>query len=183
MLPMRGGLELLRKFRERGQRAPVVLLTARSDESDKVLGLELGADDYVTKPFGVRELLARIKVQLRRQQQLAGAEAESVETAFRIGTVDVDLGAYQLRRDGVVHGLSPKEAALLGLLWRELGQAVARNRILDEVWGQDQFVGHRTVDTHVLNLRKKLEADPAKPRHLLTVHGVGYRLVATAPAP
>ncbi|MCC6670363.1 MAG: response regulator transcription factor [Planctomycetes bacterium] len=172
MLPRRSGLALLRELRARDRRTPVVILTARGDESDKVLGLELGADDYVTKPFSLRELLARVRAQLRRAQP-AAPPAET----FAVGDALVDLAAFELRRDGTVHPLSPKEAAILALLHAEAGKAVSRSRFLDEVWGGDRFVGTRTIDTHVLNLRQKLERDPAAPRHLLTVHGVGYRLL------
>ncbi len=175
MVPGRSGLEILREARELGMATPVLLLTARSDESDKVLGLELGADDYVTKPFGERELIARVRAMLRRQQRL-GLTVEAGSTRFSIGNTTVDLEAFQLERDGEVQALSPKEAGMLALLQRERGRAVRRERFLDEVWGSEQFVGARTVDTHMLNLRHKLEPDPHQPRHLLTVHGVGYRL-------
>ena len=172
MLPRRSGLALLRELRTRDRRTPVLILTAKSDESDKVLGLELGADDYVTKPFSLRELLARVRAQLRRAQ--AGTPSP---LAFQVGDARVDLAAFAVHRDGAVLPLSPKEAAILALLHAEAGRAVSRARFLDEVWGGDRFVGTRTIDTHVLNLRQKLEADPAAPRHVLTVHGVGYRLV------
>lgn len=173
MLPGRSGLELLKELRESGQSTPVLLLTARSDESDKVLGLELGADDYVTKPFGLRELLARVRALLRRNGQVSRA----LEQQFFLGPIRVDLAAFVLERDGEVHALSPKEAGMLALLRSEQGKAVRREKILDEVWGTEQFVGPRTVDTHMLNLRQKLEPDPKVPRYLLTVHRVGYRLV------
>ena len=169
MLPGPGGLEILRELRTRDQRTPVLVLTARSDENDKVLGLELGADDYVTKPFGLRELLARVKALLRRLDR-------DQRQRFRIGAAEVDLSAFQILNDGQTHTLSPKEAAMLSLLLAESGRAVSRNRFLDEVWGSDQFVGNRTIDTHILNLRHKLEPDPKTPRYLVTVHGIGYRL-------
>ncbi|MBK8980417.1 MAG: response regulator transcription factor [Planctomycetes bacterium] len=174
MLPGRGGLEILRELRERRLATPVLLLTARGDESDKVLGLDLGADDYVTKPFGLRELVARVRALLRRPGVGAGHDDSSV---FHVGAAEVDLGCFELRRAGVVHELTPKEAGMLALLFRERGLAVRRERFLDEVWGSEQFVGPRAVDTHVVNLRNKLEPDPRRPQHLLTVHGVGYRLV------
>ncbi|MCA8944163.1 MAG: response regulator transcription factor [Planctomycetes bacterium] len=174
MLPGRSGLELLRALRAERIETPVLLLTARGDESDKVLGLELGADDYVTKPFGMRELIARVRVLLRRHGK-AGTAADHAQV-FRVGDARVDLGAFEVERDGETTRLSPKEAAMLQLLFANRGVAVRRERFLDEVWGTDQFVGNRTVDTHVLNLRQKLEEDPREPRHLLTVHGVGYRL-------
>ncbi len=175
MLPGRGGLELLREMRERGMTTPVLLLTARGQESDKVLGLELGADDYVTKPFGIRELVARVRALVRRA---TSGNEQSAVTSFQMGDdVTVDLEAYEVRQGELVHKLSKKEAAMLGLLHQHLGKAVSRERFLNEVWGTDQFVSTRTVDTHMLNLRQKLELDHKHPRFLLTVHGVGYRLV------
>jgi len=174
MLPGRSGLELLKETREQGMSTPVLLLTARGQETDKVLGLELGADDYVTKPFGIRELVARVRALLRRATV---ANDEPTVQQFQVGEVSVDLEAYEVCAGDVVHKLSRKEAAMLGLLHQNLGKAVSRERFLNEVWGTDQFVGTRTVDTHVLNLRQKLELDHKNPRFLLTVHGVGYRLV------
>ncbi len=172
MLPGRGGLQLLREMREVGMATPVLLLTARGEESDKVLGLELGADDYVTKPFGIRELVARVRAMLRRTA-LVGDEPER---QFELGTAVVDLDAYQVEARGKVHKLSKKEAAMLALLYQSRGKVVSRSRFLDEIWGTDQFVSTRTVDTHMLNLRHKIESDAAAPRYLVTVHGVGYRL-------
>jgi DNA-binding response OmpR family regulator len=150
----------------------VLLLTARSSEGDKILGLELGADDYVTKPFSLRELRTRVRVLLRRVERSPAQPAGR----FVIGPVAVDLDAYELRRGTTVQRLSPTEAAMLGLLWQERGRVVDRSRFLKEVWGGAGSVSDRTVDTHLLHLRQKLEQDPKNPMHLLTVHGVGYRL-------
>ena len=175
MLPGPGGLELLKEFRARDAGTPVLILTARGDESDKVIGLELGADDYVTKPYGLRELLARVKAHLRRRE----ARREKVAPGpITVGEAQVDLGAFQVHRGGEVFGLSPKEAAILEILWKARGAAVERDRLLDEVWGKGRYVTTRTIDTHVLHLRQKIERDSKKPEHLLTVHRVGYRLVA-----
>jgi two-component system response regulator RegX3 len=173
MLPGPSGLELLRELRARDGDTPVLLLTARGEEGDKVLGLELGADDYVTKPFSLRELLARVKAMLRRRERAGAALVEQ----FALGAVAVDLAAFTVTRGGVVHALSPKEAGMLRLLRQRGGRAVARAEFLREVWGGAPFVGDRTIDTHVLNLRQKVEQDARAPRFLLTVHGVGYRLV------
>jgi DNA-binding response OmpR family regulator len=173
MLPGPSGLELLRELRQRDADTPVLLLTARGEEGDKVLGLELGADDYVTKPFSLRELLARVKAMLRRRERPQAAGVQQ----FLLGTARIDLAAFTIERDGVVHTLSPKEAGMLSLLRQHGGRAVSRALFLKEVWGGDQFVGDRTIDTHMLNLRQKVELDPKQPRFLLTVHGVGYRLV------
>jgi DNA-binding response OmpR family regulator len=165
MLPKRSGLEVLRDLRSREERVPVLILTAKGDESDKVLGLELGADDYVTKPFGLRELLARVKALLRRGEPRAAS-------AFTVGASRVDLEAFTIERGGEAVPISRKEAAMLELLWEERGKAVSRERFLREVWGGALSVGDRAIDTHVLNLRKKLG-----PEHLQSVHGVGYKLV------
>ncbi len=175
MLPGRSGLELLRTLRLTDRDTPVIILTARGDESDKVLGLELGADDYVTKPFGLRELIARIRAHLRRR-----APDTERPSPFTIGDARVDLAAFEIERGGETFGLSPREAAILQALRRAGGDAVPRHRLLDQVWGRGVHVTQRTIDTHVLNLRKKLERDPREPRWLLTVHGIGYRLLTGA---
>jgi DNA-binding response OmpR family regulator len=172
MLPGPSGLEILQAFRRRDQDTPVLLLTARSSESDKVLGLELGADDYVTKPFSLRELRTRVRVLLRRVRRPLGQPAGR----FRIGSAEVDLDGYRVQRGHEQHRLSPTEAALLALLWQERGRVVDRARFLQQVWGGDGSVGDRTIDTHLLHLRQKIEVDPKAPQHLRTVHGVGYLL-------
>ncbi|MBI5851858.1 MAG: response regulator transcription factor [Planctomycetes bacterium] len=177
MLPMRSGYEVLRALRDARLTTPVLLLTAKGDEADKVLGLDLGADDHVTKPFGTRELVARVRALLRRHDRTATAP-RATQQVFVLGRREIDLGAFEVRIDGKrVEALSPKEAGMLALLFAERGLAVRRERILDLVWGSDAFVGPRAVDTHVVNLRTKVEDDPKAPLHLLTVHGVGYRLV------
>jgi DNA-binding response OmpR family regulator len=178
MLPGRGGLEILREMREQRLATPVLLLTARGEENDKVLGLQLGADDYVTKPFGIRELVARVQAMLRRTQLVT----EAPVTEFAIGPARVDLAAYQVECEGALHRLSRKEAQMLALLFEHRGQVVSRSRLLERIWGSDDFVSTRTVDTHMLNLRHKVEVDASRPRHLITVHGVGYRLVVDGEA-
>lgn len=183
MLPARSGLDLLRELRASGAAVPVLLLTARGSEADKVLGLELGADDYVTKPFSLRELVARVRALVRREERRdaaatgeGGSARSPAPTRFTIGDAEVDLGAFQLRRGDAVHPLSRKEAAMLALLQARRGTVVSRQHFLKLAWDGGEHVGARTIDTHVLNLRQKLEADPTAPRWLLTVHGVGYRL-------
>ena len=179
MLPNVDGWDICRELRHDSD-VPILILTARQEESDRVLGLMLGADDYVEKPFSPRELVARVHALLRRHRHGAGdGVSAAVAESFVIGEVEVDLAGFEMRRGDEVFGLSPKEAGMLALLYGEAGKAVRRERFLDEVWGSDQFVGARTVDTHMLNLRNKLEVDPKRPRHLLTVYGVGYRLVLT----
>ncbi|HET7845595.1 MAG TPA: response regulator transcription factor [Xanthomonadales bacterium] len=180
MLPGPSGLELLRELRVRDRGTPVLLLTARGEEGDKVLGLELGADDYVTKPFSLRELLARVKAMLRRRER--GDAAPAFLEQFVLGDARIDLAAFTVARGGVSHTLSPKEAGMLRLLRQRTGRAVPRAEFLREVWGGVPFVGDRTIDTHMLNLRQKVEADAKAPRFLLTVHGVGYRLVESPEA-
>ena len=196
MLPGRSGLDVLLEMRERGLATPVLILTARGSEADKVLGLELGADDYVTKPFSLKELVARVRALLRREErrgargtnagrggseigdgERVGGDGGGATSPFQLGDARVDLAAFEVRRGDAVHALSKKEAAMLELLWSRRGAAVPRDEFLKRVWEGGDHVGTRTIDTHVLNLRQKLEADPARPRVLLTVHGVGYRLV------
>ena len=171
LLPGPSGLEILQEVRKRDRTTPVLLLTARGSEGDKVLGLELGADDYVTKPFSLRELRTRVRVLLRRVDR----EPAAASGRFRLGALEVDLDAYEVRHGSTVQRLSPTETAMLGLLWRERGRVVDRTRFLREVWG-GASISDRTVDTHLLHLRQKLERDPKAPAYLLTVHGVGDRL-------
>jgi DNA-binding response OmpR family regulator len=168
-LPDGDGLDILRALRERGSRVPVLCLTARGQETDVVMGLGAGADDYVTKPFGLAELFARVAALLRR----AGPAAAEVVV---LGGAEVDLGARRVRRGGREEDLTPVETDLLRYLLARRGQAVERERILRDLWGVDDRHGTRTLDNHVARLRKKIEEDPAAPRVLVTVHGAGYRL-------
>lgn len=176
MLPGMDGYRVLKRLREEGLRAPVLILTARGEEADKVLGFRLGCDDYVTKPFGVMELLARVRALLRR----AGGGTPGVDGAAddveRFGAVVVDPGARAVTRDGVEVSLTPKEFDLLLALLRRRGTAVSRLDLMREVWGHRAAVASRTVDTHVAELRRKLEVTPSDPTYILTVHKVGYRL-------
>ena len=171
MLPGLDGFRVLKLLRERDPGTPVLVLTARSQESDKVRGLKLGADDYVTKPFGVLELLARVEALLRRRDRPA-----AVRTLERFGSIEVDRGARVVRRDGAPVALAPRELDLLLALLDANGTALSRASLMDRVWGYQADVLSRTVDTHMAELRRKLEPDPASPRHLLTVRKVGYRL-------
>jgi len=171
MLPGMSGIDVCRELRRRGIRSPVIMLTARAAEVDKVLGLEIGADDYVTKPFSVRELIARIRARLRRDAQDAGNAVVS------FGEVAVDLERLSVTKRGQPVDLTAKEIDILQLLVRNRGEVVSRDRLIDEVWGGDDIVASRTVDTHVMNLRRKIEEDPNSPRHIVSVYGEGYRLV------
>jgi DNA-binding response OmpR family regulator len=172
MLPKKNGLEVLAALRREGRHVPVILLTAKGTEGDKLKGFDLGADDYVTKPFSLAELLARVRVRLRER---AGA-LDGVPNTFAIGPANIDLGSLRVDVDGRVSELSLKEADMLRLLWRERGKPVKREQFLDEVWKHDGFPTTRTVDQHMVKLRQKVERDPAQPKHLLTAFGIGYRL-------
>ena len=168
MLPHKDGFEVCRELRRAGLRMPVILLTAKTQESDKVLGLELGADDYVTKPFSPRELRARVKAALRR----AAGEMPEI---YRFGDAEVDFTRCELRRGGRAVEMTPIEFKLLAAFIRHRGQTLSRNKLLDQVWGRETFVTDRVVDTHITNLRKKIESKPSEPRFLLNVRGMGYR--------
>ena len=167
-LPDGDGLDVLRALRRGGDKTPVIVLTARGEVAQRVQGLQLGADDYVVKPFSVHELDARIQAVHRRAAQPSAA--------LRLGEAEVDLAGHCGRRGELSFRLLPKEAELLAHLLRHRGQTQSREELLRAVWGYEQTPTTRTVDTHVFQLRQKLEVDPAQPRLLLTVHGVGYRL-------
>ena len=170
-MPGRSGWDVCRELRQRGLDVPIIMLTARGEEADRVRGLELGADDYVTKPFSLRELLARVRAVLRRP----GPRRKFEELAF--GDVRVHRRGRRVTRAGREVRLTRKEYDLLVYLAGHQGDVVTRERLLDEVWGYECFPTTRTVDTHVLRLRRKLEADPDRPRFIHTVHGQGYRFV------
>lgn len=172
MLPVMTGLDVCRELRRERFQAPIIMLTAKTEEVDRVVGLELGADDYVTKPFGIRELLARIRVCLRRR----GVQADS-DGVLRFGTVVVDFDKCEATRGGAHVDLTAKEFDVLRLLAKHRGAIVTRERLLDEVWGYEHYPTTRTVDNHILRLRQKLEATPADPRHILSVYGEGYKFV------
>jgi len=170
MLPEMDGFNVLKTIRKDGSNVPVLILTARGEESDKVMGLRLGADDYVTKPFGLLELLARVAALLRRSGDRASLPL------IRFGTIEVNPATRTVLRAGASVDLAPKEFDLLVALIRHDGAVVSRLDLLDEVWGYAADVMSRTVDTHVSELRKKLEEDPSNPRHILTARKAGYRL-------
>ena len=174
MLPRMDGYRVLKSLREEGMEVPVLILTARGAEADKVLGFRLGADDYVTKPFGLLELLARVGALLRRGGH-PGQGANGAEV-ISFGAIEVDPGARAVRRGGREVALTPKEFDLLLALHRRQGGVAGRLELLAEVWGHRAAVMTRTVDMHVAQLRLKLEDDPAEPRHILTVWKAGYRL-------
>lgn len=176
MLPGCDGFELLRRLRRDRCTTPVVIMSARGEEWDRLQGFELGADDYVVKPFSTRELLLRVRVQLERARGGAVGLAAGLNT-FAFGDVSVDARGYTLTRAGQTHDLSRLELDLLRYLFERAGEVFTRDQLLDAVWGRSAASGPRTVDTHVLKLRKRIEADPAAPQHLLTVRNVGYKFL------
>jgi DNA-binding response OmpR family regulator len=169
MLPGKDGLEVCRELRRAGLRTPIIMLTAKAQEAEKILGLDNGADDYVTKPFSPKELRARIRAALRRN---AGPETPQV---YRFGDIEVDATRCELRKSGLVVETTPTEFKLLSAFVRNRGRVLSREKLLDEAWGQDTFLTDRVVDNHIVALRKKIEREPAEPRYLISVRGVGYR--------
>lgn len=172
MMPKKDGLQTCRELRNEGISTPLILLTARSAEVDKVLGLELGADDYLAKPFGMMELIARVKALLRRTQVM-----HAVDT-IHFDDVVIDFKAYKAERNEIPLELSAREYRLLRYLVAKAGTVVTRDELLDEVWGYNSYPSTRTVDNHIARLRQKIEVNHENPKHILTVHGVGYRFVA-----
>jgi len=170
-LPKISGRDLCREIKKESPSMRIIVLSAASDEVDKVLLLELGADDYVTKPFSPRELLARVRAVLRRSQQTA------IEESYRFDDVFVDFAKMELTRAGQVIALTPQEFKIIKYFARNTERVLSRDQLLNEVWGYNCYPSTRTVDNHILKLRQKLEKDPTNPVHFLTVHGVGYKFV------
>lgn len=175
MLPELDGFRVLRSLRQDGHATPVLLLTAKGEEADKVRGLRMGADDYVTKPFGLLELLARVEALLRRSH-MGGTSAADVRKVHRFGVIEVDPTSRTVRRASQAVELAPKEFDLLLALLRARGAVVSRLQVMREVWGYSAAVVSRTVDTHIAELRRKLEENPSSPRHIITVRKTGYRI-------
>ncbi len=172
MLPGISGLDVCRELRNRSIDIPIIMLTAKGDEIDRVVGLELGADDYMTKPFGLRELLARVRVRLRRQPGPSEPLAH-----YRFGQVEIDFDKNEARVHNRKVDLTQKECDLIRFMIRNRGNVLSRDVLLNEVWGYDDYGTTRTVDTHILKLRKKLEEDPADPKFILSIYGGGYKFV------
>lgn len=172
MMPRLSGLDVCKQLKAQRPSLPIIMLTARGQEIDKVVGLELGADDYVTKPFSIRELMARVKAVLRR----VSSPSHSLEI-HRFGDVEANIRSNEVWRAGKPIDLSAKEFALLAYFITHPGETLSRDRLLDAVWGYDNYPNTRTVDTHIVHLRQKLEANPEEPRFILTVHGSGYKFV------
>jgi two-component system alkaline phosphatase synthesis response regulator PhoP len=173
MLPGMNGLEICKELRQKKMDIPILMLTAKGEEIDKVIGLEIGADDYISKPFSIRELLARVKAHLRREHR--GGEA--VPSLVQLESVKIDFGHYKVIRGVDETGLTSLEVDVLRYLIEQDGKVVSRDDLLDKIWGYEKFPTTRTIDNHILKLRKKIELDPNHPRHILTVYGGGYRFV------
>ena len=175
MLPGLSGYDVCKQLRAKKVATPILMLTAKGQEIDKVVGLDLGADDYVTKPFGVRELLARIHALLRRTGSTSATDSKA-QPSFQIGQAVIDAKTFQLKRGKTVEELTAKELKLLQLFFAHQGEVLSRDRLLNEVWGYNYYGTTRTLDQVIVQLRKKLGDNGDSPRHLLTVHGVGYKL-------
>ncbi len=171
MMPRMSGLDVCKQLKAKRPALPIIMLTARGQEVDKVVGLELGADDYVTKPFSIRELMARVKAVLRR------VSPQGIPEVYRFSDVEVNIRGNQVLRAGAPIELSAKEFALLAYFISHPAETLSRDRLLDEVWGYENYPNTRTVDTHIVHLRQKLELNPEEPRLILTVHGSGYKFV------
>ena len=177
MLPKLDGFEVCRILRSE-MTVPILMLTAKAGETDKVVGLELGADDYMTKPFSMREFLARIRAMLRRAEMMKMVESSVKETTpsiIKVGGLEIDFARHKVSQSGTTIDLSPKEFDLLAFLLKNREQVFSRDQLLEKVWGYDYAGDTRTVDVHIRWLRQKIESDPANPKHLLTVRGIGYK--------
>jgi DNA-binding response OmpR family regulator len=170
MLPGKDGFDVCRELRKAGVQTPIIMMTAKAQEAEKVLGLDLGADDYVTKPFSPRELRARIRAALRR-----GATTPQSAEVFRFGDIEVDAGRCEVRRGGAVVDTTATEFKLLSVFVRNRGRVLSRDKLLDQAWGEGTFLTDRVVDNHIVALRRKIEPDPAEPKYLVSVRGLGYR--------
>jgi two-component system OmpR family response regulator len=174
MLPKMSGFEVCRILRK-NMTVPILVLTAKAEETDKIVGLEIGADDYMTKPFSLRELLARVRAMLRRAK-MAEVQPGAKEPVLKVGDIEVDIARHQASKGGTVLQLTPKEFDLLTFLARNKSLVFSRDQLLEKVWGYDFAGDTRTVDVHIRWLRQKIEADPNNPNHLITVRGTGYKL-------
>ncbi|MFW6140823.1 MAG: response regulator transcription factor [Acidobacteriota bacterium] len=173
MLPVKDGYEVCRELRNEGNKTPIIMLTAKDQELDKVLGLELGADDYVTKPFSLRELMARVKAISRRT-----SDRKKELDRYVFDEIELDFKKYEAIKKGKKLKLTPLQFQLLKLLIQHKGEVLTRNELLDEIWGKNNvWISHRTIDSHVANIRRKVEDDPTNPKHILSIRGVGYKFV------
>ncbi len=175
MMPRQNGYDVCRELRRQGATVPILFLTAKGEEVDKVVGLKLGADDYVLKPFGVQELLARVEALLRRGRLGAAAEKVELPAVFRLGEAEIDRRKFTVTRAGASSNLTARELKLAEVFARHPGEVLTRDALLNAVWGVGYFGTTRTLDQHIVQLRKKIEPEPEAPRIIVTVHGVGYR--------
>lgn len=173
MLPKKDGLDVCQELRRRNVTIPIVMLTAKGEEIDKVVGLEIGADDYITKPFSVRELMARLKAHLRRGKK----EEKSVPSVYRFDDIEIDFIHFKVKRSGTEFDLTSLEVEILKYLVAHRGEVVTRDALLDKIWGYETYPSTRTIDNHILKLRKKLEEDPAQAKYIFSVYGEGYRFM------
>ena len=173
MLPGMNGLDICKELRQNKMNIPILMLTAKGDEIDKVIGLEIGADDYISKPFSIRELLARVKAHLRRENR----DGETVPSVVQLESLKIDFGQYKIIRKDDELDLTSLEVDVLRYLIGQDGKVVSRDDLLNKIWGYEKYPTTRTIDNHILKLRKKIEIDPNHPRHILTVYGGGYRFV------
>jgi two-component system alkaline phosphatase synthesis response regulator PhoP len=174
MLPGMSGLEICKRLRDEKIMTPVIMLTAKTAEEDKVLGLELGADDYVTKPFSLRELLARVRAHLRREEATTTTPTEPKMERYEFAEVEIDFKRREVRKNGKLQDLTNREFRLLEYFVHHPGELLTRDRLLDEIWGYQTYPTTRTVDNHILRLRKHIEPDPENPRYIKTIRGAGY---------
>jgi len=173
MLPVLDGYEVCKRLRMEGDTTPIIMLTVKDKEIDRVLGLELGADDYVTKPFSLRELMARVKAVLRRTEE----RAKDLAT-YSFAQIELDFKKYEAKKKGKSLDLTPLEFQMLRLFIQRKGEAISRDDFLDKIWGEDNtYVSFRTVDSHIANIRKKMEDDPSNPKHIISIRGVGYKFI------
>lgn len=173
MLPKMNGLDVCRKLRQKNVGVPVLMLTAKGEEIDKVVGLEIGADDYLTKPFSIRELLARIKAHLRREKR----EGTKVPEVYVFGHVEIDFSHFKIKKKGKEQDITSLECEILRYFIAHRGEVVTRDLLLDKIWGYEKFPITRTIDNHILKLRKKIEENPSHPKYILSVYGEGYRFM------
>lgn len=178
MMPKMSGFEVCKSVRKQGITTPIILLTAKGEEIDKVRGLELGADDYITKPFSLRELLARVKAVLRRGNDNAEAKQVKNNLPVKIGSLSVNFHSYNATAKNKAVQMSHKEFEILQFLWEHRNSTVSRDDLLSNIWGYDENPTTRTVDNFIVKLRQKIEKDADHPQHIITVHGIGYKLVA-----
>ncbi len=175
MLPGMNGYEICRKVKKEKPELPIIMLTARGSEMDRVSGLDIGADDYVTKPFSVKELVARVKAVLKRSRNINQPPVEKKGKIVKVGKAEISFKNFTIIKEDVEYPLSPKECEILKLLVGNPNEVIDRNRVIDVVWGDEYFPSPRTIDNFILKLRTKIEEDPRNPVHILTVHGAGYK--------